>query len=410
MSTSSRPPHASPERSGDETGTNSESPEKQAEHQRLLDQAVELALAGDLNLSSRPLSLTTAGWVFVAVGVALTALALSSGGELSEVIGMAVFGLLAMVLGGLVVYFTRPSSSPTRSRPPKGKRRVPMSETTVHTDRGTSYRRTYRLVDDDVSDAEVQEMQREIRRKPWLARPEWEDGRFTTSLSRAASGERVGFLTSVVLCALGVVILLEMSDPLALGIHWLLGLLPIGMVYSAYKWWGAVQSAKNFADPEFRLDGPAGVLGDAIRGSLMTGIPTRYSLGDGLVARLSCIERTVELDRVHRKKGLDHKAKWRTEKKVHTETLWRTEQTLSTTTRGHSDVVGGAVHVASVSIELPGDLPPSTPDKLDDRIIWTLAFTAPLRGPDWSVEWEVPVFAASTLDAGLTGGRRNDEA
>jgi hypothetical protein len=45
-----------------------------------------------------------------------------------------------------------------------------------------------------------------------------------------------------------------------------------------------------------------------------------------------------------------------------------------------------------ISFDLPGDVPPSTPEKKSDRIAWVLEVSAEMNGLDYQAFFEIPVF------------------
>jgi hypothetical protein len=216
------------------------------------------------------------------------------------------------------------------------------------------------------------ELQARFPDKPWLARADWAAGKI-----KSTSTAPVGFFL------LWSFLALAMSAPAvhAIPVEWRKGnhailfalLFPAVafylLGYSFVKW----RSRRRFGDCFFE---PAQIpvpLGGTLEGMIVTGAPLK--LDQGLHLKISCIRRTVSGSGKNR--SVNENVLWQDEK------ILKAEASLPDPEPGHSGI--------PVFFKLPADQSECFTGG-DVSVFWRLEAKSKMRGPDFSVAFDLPVF------------------
>ena len=166
--------------------------------------------------------------------------------------------------------------------------------------------------------------------------------------------------------------------------------------------WMAVRGwlqQRKFGTTTLRMQTVPGRLGDSLSMILQTGVQQDKAPQEGFHVRLTCYRRSVRYT-------TDSDGDRRRE--VNKDVLWRDEKYV----RGRSYGTKGRLEVP-VTFEIPPDPPPSTPQKLEDRIMWEVDIDADVPGVDFDAAFEIPVFepdsgATTRSDGGESGAENHD--
>ncbi len=149
----------------------------------------------------------------------------------------------------------------------------------------------------------------------------------------------------------------------------------LGLGWLAVRGW---LHRRKFGTTTLRLQRLPGRLGDALSMILQTGVRQEAAPDDGFHVRLTCYRRSVRYTT---------DSDGGRQREVNKEMLWRDEKHV----RGRSYGTKGRVEVP-VTFALPTGPPPSTPEKLEDRIMWEVDIDADVPGVDFNAAFEIPVF------------------
>ena len=212
--------------------------------------------------------------------------------------------------------------------------------------------------------------------KPWLARPDWAAGKI-----KSTSTAPIGFflLWSFLALAMSAPAVHAIPTEWRKGNHLILVALLFPAVafyllgYSFVKW----RSRRRFGDCFFE---PAQIpvpLGGTLEGMIVTGAPLK--LEQGLHLKISCIRRTVTVSGAgkNRSENAQETVLWQDEK------IFKAEASLPDPEPGHSGI--------PVFFKLPADQSEWFVGR-DVSVFWRLEAKSKMRGPDFSVAFDVPVF------------------
>ncbi|HUZ07206.1 MAG TPA: hypothetical protein VMV89_06925 [Candidatus Paceibacterota bacterium] len=219
--------------------------------------------------------------------------------------------------------------------------------------------------------------------KPWLVRADWAAGKI-----KPTSTAPVGFLL------LWAFLALAMSAPAihAIPTEWRKGnhailvalLFPAVAIYllgfSFVKW----RSRRRFGDCFFEPAQIPAPLGGTLEGMIQTGAPLK--LEQGLHLKISCIRRTVSATGAgnNRRDNIQETVLWQDEK------ILAPNAGLPEPEPGHTGI--------PVHFKLPADQPECFAIG-NDSVFWRLEAKSKMRGPDFSVAFDVPVFKVAGVIA-----------
>lgn len=209
--------------------------------------------------------------------------------------------------------------------------------------------------------------------KPWLVRADWAAGKIKSS---AMAQTKMHLIVGLAFCGIGAMyVFAALPKELHNGNHlalivllfpaigiWLLG-------YSFVKW----RSRRRFGDCFFELAQIPAPLGGTLEGMIQTG--ARLKLEHGLHLKLSCIRRTVSGSGKNR--SVTENILWQDEK------IFKAEADLPEPEPGHGGI--------PVFFKLPADQPECYA-RGSESVFWRLETKSKMRGPDFSVVFDVPVF------------------
>lgn len=226
----------------------------------------------------------------------------------------------------------------------------------------------------------------EHRDAPWRVRPEWR----RDELVATATVDRSLVVFAVLwnLFAWPLAYFLMRSDQ-GEGDVWLVALFPlIGLGMLAVVAYQLVR-ARKFGRTVVQLDPMPLRLGRTFRGTLQANVARDQAPEDGFVVEVNCYRQKV---RYTRDSDGDRT------RRIERDLLWRDETRI----RGDASMDGARVEVP-FAFRLPEEMPPSTPLKLDNRIVWEVAAEADVPGIDFAATVEVPVFPAEPGSVGEDG-------
>jgi len=209
--------------------------------------------------------------------------------------------------------------------------------------------------------------------EPWKQRIEWSGARIPSTLTSDAIGETC---LAVFWNAATFPVLLIIPREVAGGRYVALTFLVIPLVGAGAACWALVSlaRAKRFGRTALQLDTMPARPGEPLRAHIYA--PQALQEAESVALGLRC-ERQLE---VPSRRGTV----------VTTEIAWSTEASTPVL-RGQTST--GDVLLA-VTVAVPTGFPSSSRGP-GDRYLWLLSASAPLRGADFSVEFEVPVFDRS---------------
>lgn len=314
---------------------------------------------------------TAAGVVFGGAGAVMLigGAALFVQGELGGAVGLALFGTVFAGVGyaGYRVF-----------RVPEGRKRVLVArrEQPVDGTRGEPGRRTtwsYRYVDSDLPDDELEAMQRRWAAEPWTRRADWAEGRVVQE-GPASPGLLIGFTIVWNVIAWGIAGLALASEWGGGDVPWWVLVFPLAGVALAVMAVRTWIRRRRYGVSVLALETVPAWSGERLRGAVETGVDAAEAATEGFVVRLRCVER-----RSYRDRDGDHR--------VSEEDLWSEERREPWRGSG----ADGRLRVPVV-FDLPPDLPPTEMLPEDDRVLWRLEVSAAMPGVDYAAQFEVPVF------------------
>jgi hypothetical protein len=223
--------------------------------------------------------------------------------------------------------------------------------------------------------------------KPWLLRADWAAGKI-----KSTSTAPIGFLL------LWSFLALAMTAPAmhAFPTEWRKGNHAIMLAllfpaiafyllgYSFVKW----RSRRRFGDCFFEPAQIPAPLGGTLEGVIVTGMPLK--LEQGLHLKFSCIRRTVTVTGSGKNRNTNTNVNetilWQDEK------VFKPEASLPEPEPGHGGI--------PVFFKLPADQPECFAIG-NDSVFWRLEAKSKMRGPDFAVAFDVPVFKVA--GASVTG-------
>lgn len=222
-------------------------------------------------------------------------------------------------------------------------------------------------------------------KRPWEAREEWAKGRIRAERGTVWEGKRWYERNSLPMSTFGGTLLVGVGSyvliasnagpwKIALAGGFILpGLLIFG--YVAYRLWCRFR----FGTTTFGMETLPGELGGRLCGTIHTGLSPDQKPEEGLRVKLSCYRRFRMREAGEISVG--------NRTVIHRQLIWRDEKQIEC--QPSSD--GGGLDVP-VAFDVPEDLPASTPEPAENRIMWVLRVTGALPGVDYSAAIEVPVF------------------
>ena len=210
--------------------------------------------------------------------------------------------------------------------------------------------------------------------EPWKQRIEWSGARIPSSLTSDAIGETC---LAVFWNVASFPVLLIIPREVARGRYVALTFLVIPLVGAGVACWALVSlaRAKRFGRTALQLDTMPARPGEPLRGHIYA--PKELEEAESAALGLRC-ERQFEVSSTSRGTS------------VKTEVVWSTGASTPVV-RGQTST--GDVLLA-VNVAVPTGLPSSSRGP-GDRYSWLLSASAPLKGADFSAEFEVPVFDRS---------------
>ena len=226
------------------------------------------------------------------------------------------------------------------------------------------------------------ELQERNPDKPWLFRADWAAGKVKSS---AMTQAKLFLIMALAFCGIGgTVTFLSLPVELHKGNYAVLFVLLFPLVGIAFlvAFINAWRAQRRFGYCFFE---PAQIpipLGGTLEGMILTGAPLK--LEQGLHLKISCIRRTVSGSGKDR--SVQENVLWQDEK------IFKPEASLPDPEPGHSGI--------PVFFKLPADQPECY-TRGDESVFWRLEAKSKMRGPDFSVAFDVPVF--SVAGAAVTG-------
>jgi len=245
---------------------------------------------------------------------------------------------------------------------------------------------------------QMKETRRELgkrREAPWTVRPEWRSDEIRSQPTMNRSFAVLTVVWNVISWGIPAALLTAGELDLSAGGAWLMALFPIiglGLAAKLGVDWGR---KKKYGISTLRLYRMPARLGDKLKASLRTGVRQGEGPADGFKVMVSCYRQSVTYSR-----DSDGDRK----KEIRRDLLWRDE----TQPRGRPYGDGTKLEVP-ISLDLPTDLPPSTPLKTDNRIVWEVSTRGSVEGLDFTAEVEIPVFPGETGDGFTNEGEGVEE-
>jgi hypothetical protein len=208
--------------------------------------------------------------------------------------------------------------------------------------------------------------------KPWLKRADWAAGKIKSS---ATAPVKFFLLWSFLALALSAPAVWHIPQEWQKGNHAILMALvfPVAafylLGYTLVKW----RSRRRFGDCFFELAQIPAPLGGILEGMIQTGNPLK--LEHGLQLKISCIRRTVSGS--GKNQSVNENVIWQDEK------IFKPDANLLDSASGHSGI--------PIFFKLPGDQPECYA-RGSESVFWRLEAKSKMRGPDFSVAFDVPVF------------------
>jgi hypothetical protein len=218
--------------------------------------------------------------------------------------------------------------------------------------------------------------------KPWLVRPDWAAGKIKSS---AGAQTKMFAVMALAFCGFGGLFvftalpkeLQKGNTPALIGL--IFPAIGIGFLIAFLR---ATLAHRRFGDCFFELAQIPAPLGGTLEGMIQTG--ARLQVEHGLHLKFSCVRRTVSGSGKNR--SVNETVLWQDEK------VFKPEAALPEAEPGHSGI--------PVFFKLPADQPECFA-RGNESVFWRLEAKAKMRGPDFSVVFDVPVFkVASAILAG----------
>jgi hypothetical protein len=224
-------------------------------------------------------------------------------------------------------------------------------------------------------------MQNNWAAKPWTQRDDWaegmvvQEGTFDMCLL-------IAFTVIWNIIGWGIASFAVWSEWGTTDIPWFVLVFPavgIGFVIWTVRTW---IRKRKFGIGIFHCKTMPFYLGDRLQGTIETGVPIKNQTSKEFFIQLNCVKRTTLIDQ----EGDD---------RVSEKNLWSQKQTVFGSMSGT-----GATFQISVNVDIPADLPPTELNPEDDRTLWRLHITSPVKGVDYAAQFEVPIY--KRMDAATT--------
>lgn len=216
---------------------------------------------------------------------------------------------------------------------------------------------------------------------PWRVRPAWQSNELTEEASIDWSTVFFAVFWNLVAWP-GTAYILYTAFWQAANPEWVVLMILLFPVSGLALGWLALRQflhRRKFGASTLVMETMPGRLGRRLQARLRTGVSPDDAPEEGFHVQLSCYWRHIRVTSdsdggTRRKEEKD--LKWRDEKHV----------------RGRTYVEERRGTELPTSFELPTELPPSPPNKTEERILWELEVSADLDGLDYNVSFEIPVF------------------
>ncbi len=314
---------------------------------------------------------TVAGVIFGGAGIIMMfgSIFLFWDGEFGGAIGLFIFGLIFCGVGfaGYRVFNT-----------PEGKKAVLINkrQQNIRGVSGYSGQRTsrqYVYVDKDVPDSEIREMQDEWAEKPWHQRADWAQGKVIET-GAGTIKLLIGFTIFWNIVSYGIASFALISEWGSGNEPWFILFLPLLGLFLAITTVRKWIRRRKYGISVLELKTIPAYIGEHLKGTIKTGVPSRSQPSKGFNLSLVCVERHSYSD----KDGDKH---------VSERELWRREQQVYGFISGTGPTIDLSVYFA-----IPSDMPISQLIPKDDRTLWRLKASASTPGVDYLAHFEVPVY------------------
>jgi hypothetical protein len=209
--------------------------------------------------------------------------------------------------------------------------------------------------------------------KPWLKRADWAAGKIK---SIVGAQTKMFAIMALAFCGMGgLIAFTALPKELHNGNYLVLLVLifpaiGIGFVIAIVR---ATLAHRRFGDCFFELAQIPAPLGGTLEGMIQTG--ARLKLEQGLHLKISCIRRVVTGS--GKNQSTQETVLWQDEK------VFKADANLPDSSSGHSGI--------PVFFKLPADQPECFA-RGNESVFWRLEAKSKMRGPDFSVAFDVPVF------------------
>lgn len=314
---------------------------------------------------------TVAGVIFGGAGMIMMfgSIFLFWDGEFGGAIGLFIFGLIFCGVGfaGYRIFNI-----------PEGKKAILINkrQQNIRGVSGYSGQRTsrqYVYVEKDVPDSEIREMQDEWAKKPWHQRADWAQGKVIET-GAGTIKLLIGFTIFWNIISYGIASIALIAEWGSGNEPWFILFLPLlglFLVITTVRKW---IRRRKYGISVLELKTIPAYIGEHLKGTIKTGVPSRSQPSKGFNLRLVCVERHSYSD----KDG---------DKQVSERELWREEQQVYGFVSGTGPTIDLSVYFA-----IPSDMPISQIIPKDDRTLWRLKASASTPGVDYAADFEVPVF------------------
>ena len=210
----------------------------------------------------------------------------------------------------------------------------------------------------------------------WTTRDEWRTD--VMSADTSMSPFLVVFAVVWNLIAWPIAYLVLTGAIVGSGNPWLVVLFPlVGIAVAVAAAWPKVKALK-YGVTRLKLETMPGRFGHPLNAVFRTKIDSANRPEQGFTVHLTCYRRYIFYSR-----GADGESR----KEVGRDVKWNDEKTIRPRVGADNKLE------IPVSFQVPTGLPESSVDKTEERMVWSLSATAEAPGIDFSVEFEIPVFA-----------------
>jgi hypothetical protein len=218
--------------------------------------------------------------------------------------------------------------------------------------------------------------------KPWLKRADWAAGKIK---STSGAQTKMFAIMALAFCGFGAIyVFAALPKELHNGnykslIALIFPAIGIGLLIAVIR---GILARRRFGDCFFELAQIPAPLGGTLEGMIQTG--ARLKLEHGLHLKISCVRRTVSGS--GKNQSVNENILWQDGK------VFKADANLPDSASGHSGI--------PVFFKLPGDQPEYYA-RGNESVFWRLEAKSQMRGPNFSVAFDVPVFkVANAIAAG----------